>query len=477
MSEKKIRRFFGADMRLYLPFFIVFLVSLAYHAKMHSMGGDDSFFAQALDNTSIGDYLVNRYRYWTSRVVLEGILVFIARVPWLWRILDCLAFATMPWLFANIADMNPDRFMDQKSDKTSSRVLYHWCAAGAALLFPFHDMGTAGWITTTETHFWPLWCILFLAAALKKILFRETIPIWMAAVSIPACIIAGSHEQYAVILAVLLILAAVCRYAKKRKQSKQEILPQQLKSRYKRFGLYGIWCAISILSLIVIWLCPGNSARNAVSLSDLPVYGTFRFFDKLYLGLLSIERVFIANADIVFFAFSMLLAVLVYLKTNHYTKTLISSLPFLILFGYTVIRTAFPGLSGLFPVPGEVLEWNWQELSTWIPMIYLTVTIAAVIFALYQIFGEDRLIFWYLLILLGCGFGSGAVIGFMATIYVSGERVYAAFYVILMLTAIAGIGKMEQEIQEKLKSVAGKLFVTFLGLLCLVNVGFLILSV
>ena len=45
----------------------------------------------------------------------------------------------------------------------------------------------------------------------------------------------------------------------------------------------------------------GNAGRNAVSIADLPVYATFGFGQKLYLGLLSIERVFIANADIVFF--------------------------------------------------------------------------------------------------------------------------------------------------------------------------------
>ena len=56
-----------------------------------------------------------------------------------------------------------------------------------------------------------------------------------------------------------------------------------------------------MVSLLVIALCPGNAGRNAVSIADLPVYATFGFGQKLYLGLLSIERVFIANADIVFF--------------------------------------------------------------------------------------------------------------------------------------------------------------------------------
>ena len=63
----------------------------------------------------------------------------------------------------------------------------------------------------------------------------------------------------------------------------------------------GTFGAIDAVSLLVIALCPGNAGRNAVSIADLPVYATFGFGQKLYLGLLSIERVFIANADVVFF--------------------------------------------------------------------------------------------------------------------------------------------------------------------------------
>ena len=43
-----------------------------------------------------------------------------------------------------------------------------WCAAAAVLLYPFHDMGTAGWITTTVNYFWPVWGMFFVGFLLKK---------------------------------------------------------------------------------------------------------------------------------------------------------------------------------------------------------------------------------------------------------------------------------------------------------------------
>ena len=58
---------------------------------------------------------------------------------------------------------------------------------------------------------------------------------------------------------------------------------------------------------------------------------------------------------------------------------------------------------------------------------------------LYQLFGDDLFAFISVLLLVGCGFGAGMVLGFMATIYVSGERVYAPLYGILLAVTLSGI--------------------------------------
>ena len=168
---------------------------------------------------------------------------------------------------------------------------------------------------------------------------------------------------------------------------------------------------------------------------------------------------------------------LVCVKTRDFKKTLLSSGPLLILFGQTVARTAYPGLSGLFVVPGEILEWSWGDLSTWIPMVYLAVSVASMIYALYQLFGEKLYEYICVLILLGCGFGAGMVLGFMATIYVSGERVYAPLYAILLSVTLFAVYRQKGAVLEKLKTAAGKIVVTFVALSCCINVLFITLSV
>ena len=121
-----------------LPLLLAAAAGLLYHLLMKPMGGDDVFFAEALRGSSLLEYLSHRYLHWTSRVVSEFILVLVIQAPLLWRVIDFLMFASFPLLFARLFD---------------DSLLMRWCGAAAVLLFPFHDMGTAGWITTTVTHF------------------------------------------------------------------------------------------------------------------------------------------------------------------------------------------------------------------------------------------------------------------------------------------------------------------------------------
>lgn len=438
----------GAYVKAYAPFILVAVIGFLYHLRMQPMGGDDPFFREALEGTTLWEYLANRYVNWTSRVVSEFVLVNVIQCPILWRVMDFLLFVTLPILIS--------RFF-------GGGTLVDWAAAVAVLLFPFHDMGTAGWITTTVTHFWPFWGIFYIALLIRKMAGQERIHPAEGVLGVLVAVVTGSHEQYAVIMAVLFVLYGVYLWRKKRKPGNLPVLlPLVL---------------VNLISLVVILLCPGNAERNKVSIADLPIYAKFGFGEKLYLGLLSIERVFLANADIVFFVVVLLWVFLVYLKTKNYRKTLFSALPLFILFGQTVLRTAYPGLSGLFVMPGQILEWRWNDLSTWMPMVYLALALVSMIYALYQLFGEDLFAYFSVLILLGCGFGAGMILGFMATIYVSGERVYAPLYGILLMVTLYGIYRQKAAVAEKLKGAGGKLLVTVIALSCLVNVLFITLSV
>ena len=450
----------GDPLRACAPFFLVVLVGLFYHLRMQPMGGDDLFFANAADEMGLWAYLAHRYVNWTSRVVSEFVLVNVIQIPLLWRVIDFLMFVTLPVILSRMF---------------GGDIKMNWCASAAVLLFPFHDMGTAGWVTTTVTHFWPLWGICYIGLLVRKMLLRERIyPVegcFGALVSVVTC----SHEQYAVIMLVILVLYGTLLWRKHRGRTTPGDAAAD--GRPVNLPLFIVLLAVNLVSLLVILFCPGNAARNAVSIADLPIYAGFGFGEKLYLGLLSIERVFIANADIVFFAVTFLWGLLVYKKTKKYVPTLVSGLSLFVLFGQTVLRTAYPGLSGLFVMPGEILEWSWGELSTWIPMVYLAVCLGSMIYALCVLLGEEAFACAGALLLLGCGFGAGMVLGFMATIYVSGERVYAPLYMSLLVVSLYAVARQRELVEPGVKSTGGKLVVTLFVVLCLTNILFIGLSV
>lgn len=428
----------------YAPFMLVLVIAVLYHLKIGAISGDDPFFAAATDDKTMWQFLSERYQTWTSRIVIDFLVVSLVDHLIVWKILDIIVFSSMPVLFAKILG-------DTK--------LVRWCSAAAILLYPFHDVGSAGWVTTTINYLWPIWGILLVGVLVKKVLCQEKILWYEIAAGVIGCILASSHEQAAVVLFIILLLAGIWLVRK----------------HCLKVPVYYLMLLINMASLIFILTCPGNGNRNAVGTADMPEFANYTLFDKAYLGLLSIERVFIANVDIVFFMVVLLLAALVYIKTSDYKKTLISSLPALILLGQSVIKTAYPQLSGLFVVPDQVTVWSYGELSAWIPMVYLAVTVASVLTALFWLM-EDMQEYISAVLLLGCGFAAGLVIGFTATIYVSGDRVYITLYFILLFISVYCIRKMEKELWDKLSGTAVKLTVTAVTLVCLVNVGYIWLS-
>lgn len=430
----------------YAPFLLVGLVGLLYHFKIGPIAGDDLFFVAATDDKTIWEFLRMRYETWTSRIVIDFLVVSLLPHLWLWKLLDILIFASLPVLFARIV---------------GDSLLVRWCSAAAVLLYPFHDVGSAGWVTTTVNYLWPVWGILVVGMLLRKMILSEQIRWYEGVFGGLACILAGSHEQTAVVLFLILALAGISLIRKK----------------CVKIPVFYILALLNIASLAFILCCPGNGNRNVVGTADMPEFGQFGIFDKAYLGALGIERVFIAKVDIVFFVAAALLAVLVYIRTDSYKKTLLSAVPLLILLGHSVILTAYPELSGIFVVPEQVTSWEWNSLSTWMPMCYLAAVIVSVLYALYCLL-KDALFAWVCaLLLLGCGFAAGLVIGFTATIYVSGDRVYITLYFILLYLLLYVIRKMEPEIGQRLAGTAGKLCATAAALPVLINVGYIWLSV
>lgn len=434
MKKDKIKEYF--------PFLITALVAVVWHVTLTVAVGDDLvYFKTLLDGRSIWEILAHRYQTWSSRLALEFVLIPIVHHTFLWRVLDVVIYASIPVMLCKLID---------------AKGTLRWYVTAFVLLYPFSDMMSAGWISTTTNYLWPLWCIFFLGVLLKKMLQGERIRWWEAAAGILACVYGSSQEQVAVILLLLFVLSILYLWKEK---------------RYKLPYLY-ILSGIDIASLAAILLCPGNAIRKAQEIEGrMPEFAEFTFGEKLYMGLVNVERIFIADLNNVFLIVVVTLALLVYLKTRDYRKTLLSGVPALVLLGQSVIRMSHVRFANIFVIPEQATDWNFKSPETYLPLFFLLVCILGILYALYQLMKEDMARYFGTVLLLGCGLASGVVMGFSPTIYASADRPYIYLYFILLYVCLSRIGAMRQEIREKMPPAAQKLAATILAVFVLVNVA------
>ena len=432
-------RCFCDKYKSYLPYLLVAAVSVIWHATLTVAVGDDLiYFKTLLDGRSLWEILLHRYQTWSSRLALEAVLIPIVHCTLLWRILDTIIFASIPVLFSRLLDA------DERQ---------RWYTAAFVLLYPFSDMMSAGWISTTTNYLWPLWCILFLGILLKKILQEKQIRWYEGIAGIAACIYASSQEQVAVILLLIFVLCVLYLWGEK---------------RYKIPLLY-VLCGIDIASLTMILLCPGNAIRKLQEVEGrMPEFADFSVGEKLYMGLANVERIFIANVNNLFLVVVVTLTALVYVKTRDYRKTLISGLPVLVLFGQAVVRTSHVRFENIFVMPEQETHWNFYNPVTYLPLLLLAVCAVGILYALYQLMKENLKAYICMMLLLGCGLASAVVMGFSPTIYASADRPYIYLYFILIF---ACLWQFKQVRKREEVTVAERLAATVLVLLVLVNIA------
>lgn len=445
------------------------LAAVLWHAVLSTNVGDDMvYFKTLLDgNSSLGEILAHRYETWSSRMVIEAVLIPLVHCPLLWKILDIVIFTSLPVLLCGLLGVTGRG---------------RWFVTGLVLLYPFADMASAGWIATTTNYLWPLWGVLVIGMVLKQLRCGRKVPVWEAAAAFLACAYAGSQEQAAVLLLLLLGM---------------EVLHYISEKRMKQPLLY-VLCGIDIISLIYIFSCPGNAIRSAQEMAGrMPEFADFTFAEKLYMGLANVERIFIAELDPVYCVVAAVLMLLVYRKTGDYRKTLLAGIPALLLFGQAVVRVSHPSLKKVFVRPEQTTHWDWHALVTYMPLVFLVLSVWGILYALWQLAdGAWKHYLWTAFLLAG-GFATGAVMGFSPTIYASADRPYLYLYFVLIYVcadAVWNMGGMKVvwktgssdvvqktgnadvaqnksgAYSERKMPVSEKLMFTVLGLLVLVNI-------
>lgn len=389
--------------------------AVAYHALIVINYGDDvSYYKTALSGISYREFLVLRWNTWSSRTLIEGILAWIVNHELIWRAIDIVFFVSMGLLMGRL---------------TQEREL----GCLVILLYPFHQMSCAGWISTTTNYFWPLWCALVLCVSLKKCVLGEKVRWYEYVWALPVALYACNQEQTA---AVMFGITGLC------------LVLCLLRDR--RISLYvGLLLAVETVSLVWIAVCPGNRVRALQEVANYAEsFEEMSFGMKLYMGLYNVDRLFVTQVNPVFFPIAVILMVLVYKLTGHFIKTGIAAIPFVLQLAHALLPSAMPRVGALFQrTIATTYELDLVGLYVYCIPIYLAAIIGSMLYSLYLILGDKKECFWSTIVILGAGFASAVVMGFSPTLFASGERTMLFFCFTLLYTGLVCIRRGREQVR------------------------------
>ena len=439
----------------YYPFILFFVLMFVLHLIM-GLNGDDVKYIKVLSNQNLFDFLQHRYEFWSSRLVIESIMVVLVRQNMiLWKVFDSVLYTIGVYYLIKL--------INHKNSK-------HIALLGVLLflMYPFHEMATAGWIATTLNY---LWCFSFAMIStipLINNLYGKKTSVLVYVISILSLLYAINQEQCCFIIFALHFAFLANSLIKKEKIDK--------------YNLFVV--LLSFAGLVYIFTCPGNFARFEIEAGYwYPDFIHYGIMEKLYLCVIPTVSLFLEQ-KIIFPLFYLILTVATLTKVkNKYLKYFlylnIAFILFLTVFqtcldistlGSTInsatlskLTAPFGAIVNLLPPLKHALVVLKYETISEINLLTMGLSfylLAASSLMLVKVFDGFKG-----LILFAVGFLSKAMTAFSPTVFVSCPRTLMFYYFILIGLILMMLVKLfdEDKINAKWDNLMTKSFIVLAG--------------
>lgn len=405
--KNKIKKIYEI-IKPYLPFIILFIFYLAIHFKLVYISDDRINGNKTFDEGQIS-YLIKSYKTSSSRLFIYLINNCFYLMPMkIWKIVDTLMIVIGAKCISKLFNDKKDYLLD-------------WVICIIVSLFPFIQMSSAGFIATTLTYYWTIVFLLIAMLPVKKIFKNEEIKTYFYPLYFLLLIYATDCEQ----LCVFLFGLSLCFILYKKYNKKEKV----------HWYLIGM-LLFSILKLIFIKTCPGNSVRAAAStIARFPLYDTLSFFDKFYMGIKYTTYVLISSG-IPLFVLTLLLCVQTNIKDKNKFNIVLSNVLLVIVSFMTVFSNIlinnYTYFSRYVNDYGIRITSNIYNIN--IPSLLLSVFMFTGI--IYLILINFRKNYLPIVLFLG-GLATQFIMIFSPTIYASGQRTGSImFYSLLVISFI-----------------------------------------
>ncbi len=367
-----------------LPFVVLFIsFALLLNINFFRFSDDIKFFKVPV-NIELGNYLIERYQTWSSRLLIDFLTVILVKVP-----KQCIIFIlslVYTLISYNISNLtNYDR-----------KIVKNIVICSLMLFFPFWIERSAGIISTNVNYVFPvLFSLICLNYFIK--LEKNDIKNKRFFIYILPFLIATDSEQITLVAFIGFITYFIyCKYSKKSP------------SRY----LLMYFCLL-IAKIFFIVLCPGNKLRYGKEIIDwYKEYNNFNFIYKIYIGITYSTGVLFANPYIIVL-FSISIFILTLFKSKKKLFFLIALISFVL--NLLLSLNCF-----------NIGDYFWTKEPNYNFIIIIPILLFIVNFLLLVInFEKNWLIFVSIYVL---GFLSHLLIAFSPTIYASSFRTGTILY-------------------------------------------------
>lgn len=422
-NKKKQYARYGEKFMLYAPFLMFLIINIIYHMLLKVNIGDDIFLRK--DPRGILEILKSVYWLWSSRLTTNVFMwSFIKQPDLVWKIADILMLQLLPILLSFL-------IIDYEDADTKDIMKKVWIINLLLLMYPFADMSTAGWISTTTNYLFPMVIALITLVPIKKIWSEKKIRWFEYIIYFYAVIVTSNQEQLVVFLGLGYLFFLI--YWK------------------KKSGTYNLYILISLcvcfLGLIFIFTCPGNMLRKSSEvLSWFPDFDSISIFRKIEMGFISTVKEFLIGKYVpIFTLFTGITTAAVFSTNKNIILRIVSIVPFAfsLSFGFllNLLLPYFTSLSKFVEMMNSHNYANAMEnselilRSTFLDMLFVLMIIC-IVCSLQSLFANLwEKIFVSLFFLTGCG--TRLVLSLSPTMFASSYRTFIfLIFTLLMCSAL-----------------------------------------
>lgn len=394
---------------LYSSLVILFII-LASKLRLMPYG-DDVMFSQALNNTSWLDYIVNRYKVWSGRIVIDAIMLPTITISAFWKTMIPLSVIFSSYFLWSIT-----------LKETVSRNIGVPLAIFAILLINAPVAGDAQWWATGfYNYLLPVTCALFLLNSFLTPSITKPL-LWL---SILLSFIATSSEQVAIFL--IICIPFIWTVNKKNRVSNKVL----------SVGLIAV-----ILGTSITLLSPGSASRfYGEAFRYMPQIIDMSIFQKAMIGVDRLIEHISLNRNICFIAsvISLLAFIIKNGKNDWMNKACIIIATTCLIVCLTSLSPYMKDLRYITPL-GKFYTLDFGSLRVYgYYFFYLLVLISMAAGSIENAKGE-RDYRGFITILAGCVVT--IAIGLSPTAYASGERVLYVFNITLIAYSLFNLKRI-----------------------------------